>query len=163
MKRDIDEGGTLARDDSPDDITRNQVTRSQSLALQLVRMLNECGDLNAVPCRNWSAVDRQTVEQLAELQAIFARIGDGVCDEQSTGRERANGSEYSPWIDSPKMIEMMKANGIRGTSDAGIKRTKKTWQAEAQTGSNNQRFRLKLSTLDELGIKYPAEWNTSEA
>ena len=67
--------------------------------------------------------------------------------------------EFSPWIDSPKMIELMKLNGIRGTSDTAIKRSKKLWQAEPQVGRHNQLFHFRLATLRELRIKYPPEWD----
>lgn len=68
---------------------------------------------------------------------------------------------YSPWIDSRKMKEVMKDNAIECRSDSTIGRTKKKWKAESQEGSNHQRFRFRLSTLVELGIKFPDEWNTS--
>ena len=69
--------------------------------------------------------------------------------------------DYSPWIDSPKMIALMKANCIRGTSDRNIGRKKQAWQAESQVGTNNQLFRFKLSILRQLGITYPPEWDDS--
>lgn len=162
---DIQEIGHRARDASPDDMTHNQVIRSRSLACDLVRMLNTCGDLNSVPCRNWSATERNVVEELAKLKSQFAILGDGERPETpATGTPRANGAArgHSPWITASEMIFLMTTNGIRGSSDAAIKRTKRTSQAGAQAGSNNQRFRFKLAKLTELGIRFPVEWNTSE-
>ena len=86
FRNDIRDKGDRARDASPDDVTRNQVIRSRSLALQLVRMLNETPELNATPCRNWSQVDRLVVEQLAELQSQFAKLGDGKGNEPPAQR-----------------------------------------------------------------------------
>lgn len=77
FRDDIRDKGDRARDASPDDVTRNQVSRSRSLAAGLIRLLNSCPELNSTSCRNWSQVDRLVVEQLAELQAVFAKLGDG--------------------------------------------------------------------------------------
>jgi hypothetical protein len=53
----------------------------------------------------------------------------------------------------------MKNNAIRGKmSDSTIKRTKKKWGVNPQPGSNGQRFRFKLFTLDQLGVNYPDSW-----
>ena len=86
FRNDIRDKGDRARDASPDDVTRNQVIRSRSLALQLVRMLHEWPEVNSTPCRNWSQVDRIVVEQLAELQAVFAKLGDGKGNEPPAQR-----------------------------------------------------------------------------
>jgi len=77
FRNDIRDKGNRARDASPDGVTRNQVTRSRRLASRLVRMLNETPELNERPCRNWSQVDRLVVEQLADLQVVFANVSDG--------------------------------------------------------------------------------------
>jgi len=77
FRNDIRDKGNRARDASPDGVTRNQVTRSRRLASRLVRMLNETPELNERPCRNWSQVDRLVVEQLADLQVVFAKVSDG--------------------------------------------------------------------------------------
>ena len=157
----IQDKGDRARDAAPDDVTRNQVLRSRSLAAALVRMLNQLTDLNCTSCRNWSHVDQQVVNQLVDLQSQFARIGDGERPEPPAPQS-TNGVEYSPWIGSPEMIRLMKTNGIRGLGERNITRRKQDWQAESQVGTNNRLFRFKLSTLTELGISYPAEWNKPE-
>ncbi len=74
---DIQDKGDRALDAAPDDVTRNQVIRSRSLACDLVRMLNTCGDLNSVPCRNWPTTERNIVEELTKLKSRFAELGYG--------------------------------------------------------------------------------------
>lgn len=100
FRNDIRDKGDRARDASPDDVTRNQVTRSRSLASQLVRMLNETPELNATPCRNWSQVDRLVVEQLAELQAAFAKFSDGTTQAVATPQQPVWSIARSPsdWL-----------------------------------------------------------------
>ena len=160
---DIRDKGDRARDVAPDDATRNQVTSSRSLAAELIRLLNSCPELNCTPCPNWSHTDQKTVNQLADLQELFARIGDGE-RPKPPGTQPTNGAvrEYSPWIGAPEMIVLMKSNGIRGTVERTITRKKQDWQAESQAGTNNRLIRFKLSTRSELGIKYPPAWDEHE-
>ncbi len=96
FRNDIRDKGDRARDASPDDVTRNQVSRSRSLASQLVRMLNETSELNASPCRNWSQVDRFVVEQLAELQSHFAKLGDGEHTTEAATVTAMTGNDTKP-------------------------------------------------------------------
>ncbi len=84
VRSDIRDNGDLARDAAPDDVTRKQVIRSRSLALDLVRRLNHVPELNRTSCRNWSLVDQKIVTSLADLQERFAKLGDG---EQREARE----------------------------------------------------------------------------
>ena len=77
FKNDIRDKGNRAQDAATDSATRNQVSRSRSLAVQLVRMLSEWTEVNGTPCVNWSHVDLQVVNQLADLQSRFALLGDG--------------------------------------------------------------------------------------
>lgn len=77
FREDLQRKGDRARDAAADATTRNQVTRSRSLALEVVRLLNENPELNDTPCRDWSHSDRQTVDQLVDLQSRFATLGDG--------------------------------------------------------------------------------------
>lgn len=90
VKIDMHDKGDRARDAAPDDANRNQVIRSRKLASQLVRMLNETPELNGVSCRNWSQIDRQVVEQLAELQAVFVKFGDGTVKAVVTSQRHDN-------------------------------------------------------------------------
>ena len=77
FRNDNRDKGDRALDAAPDDVTRNQVIRSRSLASDLVRMLNTCCDLNSVPCRNWPTTERNIVEELTKLKSLFAELGDG--------------------------------------------------------------------------------------
>lgn len=79
--------------------------------------------------------------------------------DDTPAEEPATKKEHSPWIDAPKMIELMRANAIRGKSDSTITRRKTEWEAEFQQGSNCQLFRFKLARLQEIGITFPPEWN----
>jgi hypothetical protein len=82
-----------------------------------------------------------------------------VDDDENPAAETATKKEHSPWIDAPKMIELMRANAIRGKSDSTITRKKSEWKAEFQQGSNSQLFRFKLAHLRKLGITFPREWD----
>ena len=97
----VQELSSLAHDAAPDEVTRSRIVRSQSLALQLVRMLHEWPEVNGTSCRNWSQVDQHIVNELADLQSKLARIGDGERPEPpATGAQPTNGAarEHSPWI-----------------------------------------------------------------
>ena len=77
VRSDIRDSGDLARDAAPDDVTRKQVIRSRSLALDLVRMLNQVPELNSVSYRTWPTTERIIVDDLAKLKSRFAELGDG--------------------------------------------------------------------------------------
>ena len=90
---------------------------------------------------------------------------DGKPGKQHVTKRRTN---FSPWIGAAELIPIMQTNNIkatnrRGYSDRSITRTKKRWGSESQAGSNNQRFRFKLSRLRTLGINYPHEWNMPDS
>ena len=66
--------------------------------------------------------------------------------------------EFSPWIDSPEMIALMKFNGHNSTGDKTIQRYKQKWKAESQPDTNHQKFRFHLPTLKDLGINPLPDW-----
>ncbi len=97
---DIRDKGDRARDLAPDPETRNKVMRTRSLACDVVRMLNTCPDLNAVPCRQWPATERHIVDELEDHNKTFVALGGGeqraepVTMTSGTTPEAANGSSW---------------------------------------------------------------------
>lgn len=68
----------------------------------------------------------------------------------------------SPTLDRSKMVTLLKINDIGADekpSDRTITRKKKEWQAEFVEGTHKQRFRFRLSTLRQMGVTYPQEWD----
>ena len=108
-----------------------------------------------------SDVQRLKVALKDEQERLATESPTGDKPTDPSGAKHAEKKEHSPWIGSPEMISLMKSNGIKGTSDRSIGRKKMTWRAESQAGTNNQLFRFKLSMFQELGIKYPSEWDNS--
>lgn len=66
--------------------------------------------------------------------------------------------KHTPWIDAAQLIEVMKHNGSRSTTDKQIQRKNRAWGAEEQTASNGRVFRFKFATLRNLGINHPPDW-----
>jgi len=108
FKRDLQDIGNHTCDAAPDDVTTNQVIRSCSLALQLVRMLHEWPDINCTPCRKWSPVDQQVVNDLAELQSQFAKLGDGKGPQASVELHGLLNDKHNDSAKAPLLKEMRK-------------------------------------------------------
>ena len=76
FKNDIRDKGNRARDAAPDDVTRNQFSRSRSLTADLVRMMHDAPELNCTSCRNWSQPGQRIVNQLGDLQLQVAKLSE---------------------------------------------------------------------------------------
>gem|GEM_PF-6413943 len=103
-------------------------------------------------------IHHQGSEHRAEAQQRLRNIWDAA-DAVRIAKLRGKtepGAAYTKWLDSPQMIELMRANSLHGTADRTINEYKRRWQAESQPGSNNRRFRFSIAVLTELGITIPA-------
>lgn len=132
----------------------------------LVRCLNGVESLVFRSTQKGEAASNESASvavKAMRVQTKTAKVGS-----QTGGKCRPT---YSPWIDAPQFIEVLKMNCIMptkrtkkpGDSDRTISRKKKLWKAEPQQGTHNQKFRFDLSFLDANGVCYPTEWRDSPA
>lgn len=118
----------------------------QSLAMQWASIRNDL----AFHVPDPSLLLERIEEELESIQAIAPSAGV------------VTGAVYSPWIDATQLLELMVDNGHhKKVSEKTIGRTKSTWGAEPQAGTNNQKFRFRLETLRSLGIRYPVKWDAN--
>lgn len=98
----------LAQQETQSEPMISKITRTRSLAFDLVRMLNT----NAEPFQNWSRLDQRVVDQLCDLQEEFARMGDGV-DAPVGKTDRSEGTR----ADTSKNSEIVPTSRDRMTQD----------------------------------------------
>lgn len=116
----------------------------------------------APPYSDLADLGRKFVEAFETGRKIVDAFRLKVVDAigQAEAAEDSKVPEFSPWIEAPHMLDLMRRNGIKGKADRTVSRKKNHWGATFQPNTNFQKFRFELSKLRKIGIVYPPEWDS---
>lgn len=120
------------------------------------------------PIRRIEAVDQpqllaiaKVLEQMSSLAALTNNSPTATPTDDITANVLRN--EYSPWIKAKDLkSKLFPLNNYECYSPQTVRRRKVEWKAEFKSPKDYTTFRFPLSTLRQLGVKYPHEWDIVE-